>query len=230
MKWEHSCFSPGNKQWGQWGHSSLSPADTPERLRKINGDIPDYRCAIIRNVPVFVRTAGFTLAELLIVIVIIGVVAVTALPEFSSRDTARLDLAAAEVADAFRFARHESVRTGVPRGVRFIINSDHVRVFRMDMGPNPPTKLFDIYHPVAKHLYDTQAEWRLPRGVAVDARSLVFDGACNKTKAIAFDLRGNPICTDPVSTRVQSATFTLELDGTTRDIKVEQITGRVTVQ
>ena len=184
----------------------------------------------MRNVPVFLRAAGFTLTELLIVIMIIGVVAVTALPEFSSRDTAKLDLAAAEVADAFRFARYESMRIGVPRGVRTNLSSDDVRVFRLDMGPNPPAKLFDVYHPVAKHLYDTQAAWQLPRGVTVNARNLVFAGACNKTKAIAFDVRGNPICTDPVSVRVQSASVTLELHGETRAIKIAPITGRVTTQ
>lgn len=213
MKWGHACYSPGN---------------TPDFQK--NGDIPDYRCAIIRNVPVFLRTAGFTLAELLIVIVIISVIAVTALPEFSSRDTARLDLAAAEVADAFRFARHESIRTGIPRGVRVNISSDDVRVFRLDMVPNPPAKLFDVYHPVAKYLYDTRAEWALPRGVTVNTRDLVFAGACNKTKALAFDVRGNPVCTDPVTVRTQSATVTLELDGETRAITIAPITGRVTTQ
>jgi prepilin-type N-terminal cleavage/methylation domain-containing protein len=211
MKWGHSCISLGNKPDSQ-----------------INGDILVFLKN--QNVPVFMRAAGFTLTEVLLVIMIIGVIAVTALPEFASRDTAKLDLAASEVADAFRYARHESVRTGIPRGVQVKVSSDEVRVFRLDMGPNPPSKLFDIYHPVAKYLYDTQAEWALPRGVTVNARDLVFAGACNKPKALAFDERGNPICIDPVTVRLQSATVTLELDGETRALNIAPITGRVTVQ
>jgi prepilin-type N-terminal cleavage/methylation domain-containing protein len=184
-----------------------------------------------RNVPIlFSRAAGFTIAEVLVVIIIVGVVAVTALPNFSSRDTARLDLAAAEVADAFRFARDESRRTGVPLGLRVIVTSDDVRVFRLDTGVSPPTRIFDVYHPVAKNLYDTQASWHLPRGLTVESRVFVFDGPCAGTKALAFDVRGNPICANPVSTRVQSASVTLKLDGNTRVVNVAPITGRVTVQ
>ncbi|MDH3511840.1 MAG: prepilin-type N-terminal cleavage/methylation domain-containing protein [Gammaproteobacteria bacterium] len=184
----------------------------------------------MRNVPISLPAKGFTLTEVLLVIMIIGVVAVTALPEFSSRDTAKLDLTAAEVADAFRFARHESIRTGLSRGLKVNETNEAVRVFRLDFAVNPPNQIYDVYHPVAKNLYDTQADWRLPRGVTVITSNFSFAGACNKQLNLAFDSRGMPTCIDPVTVRLQSATVTLELDGETRAVNIAPITGRVTVQ
>lgn len=183
------------------------------------------------NVPFSLsHTAGFTLAEVLIVVLIIGVVAVTALPDFSSRDAARLDLAAQEFADATRFARSESIRTGVPHGALINVTQKTLKVFRLDMAPNPPVKLFDVYHPVAKNLYTLDTDVGLTRGVTVDNYQLTFSSACNGPNAFAFDARGNPICPDPVSVRVATVAVTLGFEGATRIVNVAPITGRVTVQ
>ena len=56
------------------------------------------------------RSHGVTLVELLVVISILGVVALVAIPDFSSSKPAQLDLAANEFAAAMRFARSESMR------------------------------------------------------------------------------------------------------------------------
>jgi prepilin-type N-terminal cleavage/methylation domain-containing protein len=58
------------------------------------------------------QPAGFSLAELLIVIVILGVVAKVAIPNLSSGDEAKLDVAAGEIIQALRFARSEAIRQG----------------------------------------------------------------------------------------------------------------------
>jgi prepilin-type N-terminal cleavage/methylation domain-containing protein len=213
MKWGHSRLSSDSRQIKR-GHSSFSPS----RAKK-------------RNVPIsFSGAAGFTIAEVLVVVIIIGVVAVTALPTFSSRDTARLDLAAEEFADAIRFARSESIRTGVPHGVRVNEVQEFLKVFRLDMAPDPPVKLFDVYHPVAKNLYTLDTDTGLTRGVTVDNHQLTYSSACNGPNGFAFDTRGNPICANPVSVRVTTAAVTLGFDGATRDVNVAPITGRVTVQ
>jgi prepilin-type N-terminal cleavage/methylation domain-containing protein len=55
---------------------------------------------------------GYTLAEILIVVALIAVVAAIMIPALSDADTQKVDVAAAEVANALRFALHEADRTG----------------------------------------------------------------------------------------------------------------------
>jgi len=60
---------------------------------------------------------GFSLYELLFVVVIIGLLATVMTPSKSPAESVRLALAASEIADAMRYARSEALRLGVARGV-----------------------------------------------------------------------------------------------------------------
>src|SRR6266446_10976342 len=55
---------------------------------------------------------GFTLLETLLVVVLIGIVALAAVPLLSSQNPTKLDVAAAEVGNALRFAIGEVERIG----------------------------------------------------------------------------------------------------------------------
>ena len=93
------------------------------------------------------RSHGVTLVELLVVVSILGVVALVAIPDFSSSNPQTLDLAAEEFANAMRFARSEAIRTGEPRGFRQPADTKRIRVFRPDTGTSPWTLNYDVYHP-----------------------------------------------------------------------------------
>jgi len=58
------------------------------------------------------RHEGYTLAEVLVVVAIIGIAAAVAIPLLSSQDPTKLGVAAKEVGNALRFAVNEARRTG----------------------------------------------------------------------------------------------------------------------
>src|SRR5712691_7468617 len=55
---------------------------------------------------------GFTLVETLVVVLLVGILALAAVPLLSSQNPAKLDVAAAEVGNALRFAISEAERIG----------------------------------------------------------------------------------------------------------------------
>jgi type II secretion system protein H len=176
------------------------------------------------------RSHGVTLVELLVVVSILGVVALVAIPDFSSSNPQTLDLAAEEFANAMRFARSEAMRTGEPRGFRQKSDKKRIRVFRPDTGTSPWTLNFDVYHPVSKQLYDIKLD-NHPFAYAdsVD-RTSNYQATCNHPGNIYFDRNGIPRCTEPETVFLEQLILTLTLGAHTRIITLHGITGRVTVQ
>ena len=176
------------------------------------------------------RSHGVTLVELLVVVSILGIVALVAIPDFSSSNPQTLDLAAEEFANAMRFARSEALRTGEPRGFRQPTNTKRIKVFRPDTGTSPWTLNYDVYHPVSKQLY-TIALNKHPFAYAdqVD-RNPSYRDTCNKPGAIYFDSSGIPRCADPETVLLEQFDLTFTLGPHTRVVTLHGITGRVTIQ
>ena len=122
---------------------------------------------------------GLSLTELLVVVAILGVVAAVVVPSSATRVERPLDLAAQEVAEAFRFARNESLRLAAPHGVSEDTAAMSIRVFSLDEGVSPPSPVFDVYHPVRKQPYDVTLDGLALAGVDAVARSAVYRGTCN---------------------------------------------------
>jgi Tfp pilus assembly protein FimT len=161
------------------------------------------------------------------VTLVVGMVAVIALPAGTNSLEARIDAAAGEVAAAVRFARDESIRTGVAHGVRQQTGSNQVQVFRID---GAGVLIFDIYQPVAKQLWDIQFDTSPNyHGVVID-RTTDWRAVCNEGGNIAFRGDGTPTCTDPDTTLLEQGLVTVTLDNLRRDVAVDGFTGRVWVQ
>ena len=176
------------------------------------------------------RQRGYSLPELLAVVIILGIAAVVAVPDISTTNPDQLDLAAEEFAQAMRYARSEAIRTGGPRGFRQSPSNSRIRVFRPDTSTSPWTLNYDVYHPVSKKLYDIDLDDHPAAEVGSVSNNRVYRGVCSTPSNVYFDNSGVPRCSDPETVLLDQFDVTLTLGGHSRTVTLHGITGRVTVQ
>jgi len=173
---------------------------------------------------------GYTLVEMMIVVALLAAVAAIAVPSDSSTRHQTLALAASQVADALRFAREESRRTGTTHGVSIDEAANQVSVFRLDEASNPNAMVFDVYQPVSKQIYSVKLGESPYRGVVVSAVGGQLTGACAYPADLSFDAFGVVRCIEPVATRIRDASIELTLGSLKQTVAIDSYTGRVSVQ
>lgn len=173
------------------------------------------------------KQRGFSFVELMMVVIILGIVAVAAMPNFSSTNEKKLDNAANEVASALRFAQSEAIRTKISHGIDIDTTNDRIRVYRLPA----TTPVYDVYHPVDKKLYDLQLKTdAYISGVDVIGVSFVF-GAYTSTANLDFSADGFPKYTSSgTDSMLTTGTLTLSYQGQQRILSIAPMTGRVTIQ
>lgn len=176
------------------------------------------------------RQAGYSLVEILVVVFILGIMAAVAVPNLSSTDPSKLDLAAQEFADAMRYARSEAVRLGQPRGFRQQSVQKRIRVFRPDTATTPWALIYDVYHPVSKKLYDIELDKHPFAKVDSVTATREYEGVCNTKGNVYFDSNGIPRCVDPETALLDRFEVTLTLDNHSRVVALDSITGQVSIQ
>ena len=154
---------------------------------------------------------GYTLLEMMIVVALLAMIAAIAVPSVTPDQHQKIGLAASAVADAFRFARVESRRTGIIHGVSTDLSNDQLRVFRLDEAPNPNLKVFDVYQPVSKQPYTIQLDASPYSGATLNAVGGQMVGVCNDPGNIAFDSSGVVRCVEPVASRIRDASVEIAL-------------------
>jgi len=174
--------------------------------------------------------AAFTLLELTIVVLIIGIMTAVMIPRFSSTNPIRLENIAEQYASAMRFTRSEAIRTGKPYGFRQTLAAKRMRIARMDVTTSPWSKIYDVYHPVSKKLYDFELDNIAAARDIILTRSNSYSGTCNKPAEIYFDKNGSAWCTDPHNVALLSFNLTLSAGAHSKLVSIDGLTGRVTVQ
>ena len=152
---------------------------------------------------------GFTIVELLIVVVILSIVALTAIPMMSSAASIQIRSAANIIAADLEYARSMAISRGQNHSVVFDKNTDSYRI--VDQGGTV------IQHPVKKgftYVVDFQNESRLSR---VDITNAAFNG----DQTVVFDCLGSPDSGGAVN---------LQAGGINATITVEPVTGFVSIQ
>ncbi len=182
----------------------------------------------MKNAPRY--PAGYTLVELVITITVLAVIAAIAVPAFSPVDDKELQQVAAEFAGAIRFARTESIRTGEPHGFRFLVNQYRIRVFTADTSVNPWTWVWDVYHPVSKQLYDYTFPADLAGSAVPVTHVPVYRSTCDRQGAVYFDANGTPWCLEPETALLESYELDFEAGNARATVRLDGITGRVTVE
>ena len=168
--------------------------------------------------------------ELTIIVFIIGVMAAVVIPGSTPGNQKKLDLAAQEFAAAMRFARSEAMRLGEPRGFRQESSQKRIRVFRADTGTSPWTVIYDVYHPVSKKLYDIDLNSHASAGADSLSHTRVYRGTCNMPANVYFDASGVPRCADPSTVLLQQFDVTFTLGSYSRLLRLDSISGRVSIQ
>ena len=155
---------------------------------------------------------------------IVGIAAALAIPGFSSSSNHhRLSLAASEAADALRFARAETLRTGTVHGADIEVSQNRVRVFRLD-----PGIVYDVYHPVSKQLYELDTDTHaLLSSISLSAFNDTYKSSCTNPAQIAFQTNGAPVCAADLSVVMEQAVLTLTDGVSTQDVTLHGYIGRV---
>jgi prepilin-type N-terminal cleavage/methylation domain-containing protein len=171
---------------------------------------------------------GFSYIEIVIVVVILGVIAVAAMPMLSSTDPAKLDNATNEVAEAIRFAQAEAIRTKNSYGINTDTANERIRVYRL----SGTTPTYDVYHPIDKKLYDIKMKTdTYVAGVNLVSASFVFSGAASSSTNLDFSADGIPKVTSAGRDyMLTSGTITLSYNGLQQVISIAPMTGRVAIQ
>lgn len=156
---------------------------------------------------------GFTLIELVMIIIVVGIVAVYAAPRFGSLSTYNLTRASNELVQAIRFAQEGSMNRV---DSSFQLVSGGADIFRVREYMYSITSTQEVSSPLtgASPFIANAGEW---------------SGITTSSLNLSFDTRGYPCatvapCSNPMTT---TQTITLIAAGETRIITIEPITGFV---
>ena len=159
--------------------------------------------------------AGFTLIEVMLVIMIIAIAAVVAIPMMTSAAGIQLRSAANMIAADLEYAKSMAISRQRMYKVVFDASTETYQI--EDSGGV-------IDHPVRKgfqYIVNFSGDSRLNK---VDIVSVNFDS----TAEVGFDYLGSPY-TDDGSDPLNSGAITLQADSTTMTVTVEPVTGFITI-
>ena len=179
--------------------------------------------------------AGFSLLEISIVVLILGIMALVAIPDSTPSNQQKLDLAANQIAQALRFAQGEAQRTGEHHGVTISQVTQTITVIKWDLTTDPVSTELIPYHPVNKQSFVFEADsMSLAPGVSIINSSDIFNYlTIGRQPSLIFDPQGVPVWvlgSDDSVYRLLDGIVQLSDGQVQRDIAVAPLTGRVTVQ
>jgi type II secretory pathway pseudopilin PulG len=170
-------------------------------------------------------SAGYTLAEMLGVVLILAVSAAAVLPGLTQSDRSKVELAASEVAEVLRFAREEARRRSAPTVV-VLSGAARVQAFELDVNdPMNPALGAPLNHPVNKDTYDLDLNI-LPFSEGVKASSNLPSGPPGAARAVGFNARGEPLDASDL-TALADRYVDVSFGSKTRRVFISALTARI---
>lgn len=163
---------------------------------------------------------GFTLIEIIVVVVILAIAAMLAVPMLSTAADMQLRTAGNMIAADMEYARSMAISTQQNYSVVFSSANNSYEV-RDGVGAV-------VAHPLKSSSPLSVVFGDDSRLEKVDITSADFDGVGNET--ITFDYLGSPYSGVGVGTALTSGTISMTADGFSMTITVEPVTGYVTIQ
>jgi prepilin-type N-terminal cleavage/methylation domain-containing protein len=184
---------------------------------------------------VYKEQAGFSLLELSIVVLILGIMALVVIPDSAPSNQQKLDLAANQIAQALRFAHSEALRTGEHHGVTISQVTQTITVKKWDMMTDPVSTELIPYHPIDKQSFVFDADgMSLAPGVSITNSSDIFNYvSIGRRRSLIFDPQGIPVWvlgSDDSVYRLLDGVVQLSNGQNQRSIAVAPLTGRVLVK
>lgn len=179
------------------------------------------------------RQCGYTLTELIVVVVIIALGASIALPSVEPTEDARLQQAAELIDDAIQFARTEAIRSGLDYGVSFDQGSQRIRLYYLSTGfLGIPQLNYVIRDPVTRNLYDFDLdEHPAFRSIELESVSLIFEGSGTNRTNLGFNAEGIPKYeVASIDRLLTNGQLILKLGKSRKTLTINPVTGRGTIQ
>lgn len=171
------------------------------------------------------RSRGFTLVEILCVVVILGIASAIIIPQLGSRDDLVVSSAARVVMADLIYAQNRAISTQRRQYVDFESQTYTLKSRELDSDP-----LVAITHPVTKGTYSITLNSTAAGMANVTVTSAAFGGF----PVLGFDELGSPFSYDSSTNTstplVASGTVVLTVGAASLTISVEPYTGEITVQ
>ena len=163
----------------------------------------------------FSHRNGFTLIEIIIVVVILSIAAMAAIPMMSSASSVQIRSAANLIAADLEYAKSMAISRGQNYIVKFDADNDSYGIYKD--GETDP-----IQHPIKKgfdYVMDFSSDKRLGKVVITNIDFVDSNG--NSSNEVEFDCLGSPTG--------NGGSVTISADGMTATITVEPVTGYISI-
>lgn len=178
---------------------------------------------------------GFTLFEMVVVLLILGSVAALAQLGSTPVRPAQLDAAARDVVQLLRFAQSDAIRSGEWRTVDCNQAANTIRIYALNMVPKPPTEdtAKPIMQPLDKQTYTLALSARPGTAARIDSCAFVYSGTSAGANLVSFGPDGAPVYVGGKNTsdikQLTSGSVQLSIGSGRRVISIDALTGRVSV-
>jgi prepilin-type N-terminal cleavage/methylation domain-containing protein len=206
-------------------HNDFQPIQPNINASDIESAIKNTRmCAVCQTR----QQRGFSLIEVLVVVLIVAVLTAIALPAFAPIEDKQIQRGIHQMIQAIEFARAETMRTNKPHGVTVRMTEQDARVYWLDTSGATPVKVYDIRNPISKSLYSIQySSANLP--VAIESVFIQYHPARSIPDIEYHSNEGINRINDNGTMRIfKNARIEFSLNDIIWELSISDVTGKIT--